>query len=1068
VLRRERFFQNELFSLLSRLVEGKRFAGLELGVETDFPLDRRQADIVVYRKPDNTPVLIIETKRKIERVGRWKTEERFDPYGRLVVGQALVYAALAMDQFGLPVTPLFATANRDALVLFGPLDNPWDFLDKDAAVSADYEFALRPDAYMRFVHEHYILDEKQPAREEFLEHLLDVVCRIWQREVSPQQVRRSVGDWLLGSLRYFVDSLSSYYVNDVLYLRLMEDSNFVGDLNREALKAGYRNGISDLVGEDLSKTHILARMMTYVLMNKIIFYKVLERSYPLPKLEPILKSNPDISSDQYLVTLKKFFEKAVSVTGDFEQIFYTGLFDYIVLADEVAARKEIDDLISLLSTVEIEQLGDIVGYVYEDLIPAEERHQMGQFYTPPPIAELIVKWCLRSPSNCVLDPGCGSGTFLVQSYWRLVELKTGRRRIPSRDVHVSTLKQLYAIDINPFPTQLTAMNLAMKNVRAPTTEANIIHADFFTVVPRQEVLAPHPVMTTDGKKYRVVKLPKDGFDAVIGNPPYTRWTEIPDVVQDNIKDRLGKVLSKYNLHADVARGKEPGIYVHFIMWAKEFLKPGGRLGMIISDSWLQTDYGVEFGRFLLENFKVKALIDVAARVFPVPLVGACIVLLEKPLEGENVEDNEVVFTYLNIPKGESLKVNNVLNVIRDPKSATGYYRVSVIRQGDLPKDQKWINFIFDPDEILDEIREKTIKMGELFEPSYGNATYLYLASRRKVKGPRNLGAKDFFYFNENKVKEKRLRNFVYPALTSSRYAPYFTFTDKDWRKLRDRGADCYFFMCHKPRSELPRQALDYIHWGETECRTLIRRTRGGGKICSEALACQEREKQKQYFYGWYDLGGVANAPIIAVRQSQYKTRFIWNLKKVVTYDAMITFTPKSTVEFNEMQIKALLAYLNSSFTQLYVESKSRITGLGVAALEVNKAEEMPILDIFNLKEEYLKSLADLFDKLNREARKIGGADKKENIMKLWDSVIAEIDEKIAEILNLPEYLPEAARTLAKIMMERRLARTKQPQPTAIKGATEMLQIKQQKKGKRRRKSSEQSTKQTTKLDDFMQ
>ncbi|MEM3697424.1 MAG: N-6 DNA methylase [Candidatus Bathyarchaeia archaeon] len=1066
MLKRERKFQDELFFVLAKLVKDKRFAGLELDVVTGFPIHRKEADIVVLKKPDNVPVLIIETKRKIERVGHWKVEERFDPYGRPVVGQALSYSALAKDEHGLPATPLFATANRDALVLFGPLDNPWDFLNKEFVDAGDYEFALEPDAYMRFIHGHYLLDEKHPLREEFLEHLLDVVCRLWQREVLPEKVRRPFGDWLIGSLRYFVDSLSSYYVNDALYRRLVEDSGFVADLNREALKAGYRNGISDVVGEDLSKTSILARMMTYVLTNKIIFYKVLERSYPLSKLKPILEAKPDISSAEYLATLKKFFDEAIRVTGDFEQIFYTGLFDHIVLSDELAARKEVDDLIRLLSTVEMEQFGDVVGYIYEDLIPAEERHQMGQFYTPPPIAELIVKWCLRSPSDYVLDPGCGSGTFLVQSYWRLVELKTGRRKIPAKDVHVSTLKQLYSLDINPFPTQLTAMNLAMKNVRAPTTEANIMHSDFFTIVPKQEVLAPHAVMTTEGMKHRVVKLPEEGFDAVVGNPPYTRWTEIPGAVQDNIKDRLGAVLSKYSLHADVARGKEPGIYVHFILWAKEFLKPGGRLGMIISDSWLQTDYGVEFGRFLLENFKVKALIDVAARVFPVPLVGACIILLEKPVEGERVEDNQIVFTYLSIPKGESLKVDEILQVIKDPKMATGHYRINVVRQGDLPKDQKWINFIFNAEEILEELRAKTIKMGELFDPSYGNATYLFLASRRKVKGPRNLGSKEFFYFNEAKVKEKGVKDFVYPALTSSRYAPFFTFTDKDWKELRDRDADCYFFMCHKPRDTLPKQVLDYIRWGETECKTLIRRTRGGGKICSQALACQEREKQKQHFYGWYDLGGVVDAPIIAVRQSQYKTRFIWNLKKTVTYDAMITFTPKMDVGLNDLQIKALLAYLNSSFTQLYIESISRITGLGVAALEVNKAEEMPILNILHLKTEHLETLATLFDKLDKEARKIGGADKKDNVIGLWDGVIAEIDAKIAEILQLPEYLPEAARTLAKIMMERRLTRTEQPQPVAIKGTTEMPQIQKVEKEKKKRKAK--TGKQTVRLDKFIE
>ncbi|MEM3547310.1 MAG: hypothetical protein QW547_09425, partial [Candidatus Bathyarchaeia archaeon] len=40
----------------------------------------------------------------------------------------------------------------------------------------------------------------------------------------------------------------------------------------------------------------------------------------------------------------------------------------------------------------------------------------------------------------------------------------------------------------------------------------------------------------------------------------------------------------------------PGIYTYWIMHATRFLKPGGRLGMIISNLWMQTDYGVGFGQ----------------------------------------------------------------------------------------------------------------------------------------------------------------------------------------------------------------------------------------------------------------------------------------------------------------------------------------------------------------------------------------------------------------------------------------------------------------------------------------
>jgi len=69
---------------------------------------------------------------------------------------------------------------------------------------------------------------------------------------------------------------------------------------------------------------------------------------------------------------------------------------------------------------------------------------------------------------------------------------------------------------------------------------------------------------------------------------------------------------------------------------------------------------------------------------------------------------------------------------------------------------------------------------------------------------------------------------------------------------------------------------------------MIRGTRGGGKICSQALACQAREKRKDLFYGWYDLGGVKEASIMAIYQSQYKTRFILAEHPVVTYHAVIT------------------------------------------------------------------------------------------------------------------------------------------------------------------------------------
>jgi hypothetical protein len=90
----------------------------------------------------------------------------------------------------------------------------------------------------------------------------------------------------------------------------------------------------------------------------------------------------------------------------------------------------------------------------------------------------------------------------------------------------------------------------------------------------------------------------------------------------------------------------------------------------------------------------------------------------------------------------------------------------------------------------------------------------------------------------------------------------------------------------------------------------------------------------------------------------------------------------------------------------------RTTGaVGPIDLEVKHAEEMPIININGLDENDLRELADLFDRLDSEARKLGGADKRGNIMRLWDTIITEIDYKIADVLGLPRKLADKTRVL---------------------------------------------------------
>lgn len=281
----------------------------------------------------------------------------------------------------------------------------------------------------------------------------------------------------------------------------------------------------------------------------------------------------------------------------------------------------------------------------------------------------------------------------------------------------------------------------------------------------------------------------------------------------------------------------------------------------------------------------------------------------------------------------------------------------------------------------------------------------------------NIGTKQFFYLTADDVRTKGLQGYVQRAICSARSVRFYTFGQQDWKSLDRKGTPSHFFMYRKQRGEMPNSVRRYIRWGETECRTGIRKSRGGGVVCCRAYTCQVRQNTPTRFKGWYDLGGFKFTPIMAIYQARYRPRFFWCRDDLVAYHAIVTFLPKN--ELNDAELKAELAFLNSSFSHLYVESQGRAVSVGPIALEVVQAEHIPLLDVKKLGKEELQELARLFDELEVAARKLGRADTKENQIKLQPEY-AKIDEAVTRILHLPKDLGEKARDLALRLMERRL------------------------------------------------
>jgi len=1075
--------EDRIKGVLERFVN-QRFNDVTItAVKRQYDVDGRRADIAVL-KDDGLPILLIETKKKYER-GGWRVERRFIPTSEDVVGQAVAYAAI-LKRKGIYV-PFVATANESQLALFTIPEEIEQLVDWNAIQERDYGRVLKN--FYEFRHKYLVFHRPHRFSEEFFRELLETVTGVYAGRFKVEERRQELHWALIEDFRGFVDFLAPFI--------------------QEAIAPGgrFRNDIARLIEEYSRRTGYtatpegLAREMAYVLLNKIVFYKVLEHYYKLPKLEPLYERGLAQSCHAYLTRLRELFDKAVEVSRDFETIFRTGVYDAVDVTESEEVLKTLDWLIRLIDHYKVEKLGDIIGFIYEDLIPGEERHRLGQFYTPRPIAELIVKWAVRSPSDKVLDPGCGSGTFLVEAYKRLAELKLKKPFKDIKhvlgDVHKQILEQLYSIDINEFPAHLTAINLSMKNVRVPSPTLNIFVRDYFTIRPGFKELAPYKAKTPEGEKEIEVVF-KD-LDAVVGNPPYTRWTEIPDNTQNRILEILKNFISKYGLTPQVARGVEPGIYVYWIMHSTGFLKEGGRLGMIISDSWLQTDYGVNFFRFLLDNYKVHAIVDVSARVFPVPLIGACIVLLEKCSNTEERNNNKVVFMYLDISKG-TMDINETLKLIEEAKSIAtpgqlllkefpsgSRALVKVYTQGELLKyEEKVINLIFGANDILNYLKRNPliVELSKYFEPSRGNTVWSVWAIRHGRRP--DVGGNEFFYLTEGRARELNIpQEYLHPLIPSSRYLRYFTFTKEDWEGLRRGGVECYLFLCHKPRSELSETVRRYIQLGEGSNAQIRLRRRPGepeGRPVSESQAAQTRLRYRNLFFDWYDLGGVVETPIIASRYAQYWHRFTLLIYKVACDDDIMTFVPRQGIFLNVEELKALLAYLNSSFTKLYLEANGRSTGGGALAVEVNVLNNMLILDVKKLPREDVEKLAQMFDRLESEARRLGGADVVENVFGslltkeltgssdvrpgiegLFNTIIKEIDYEIARILGL-EHLVETIRTMMLELVRRRLARSQEARREAIVG--EEREVEPRGRRARRRAGGEGGSRVVRRLNEF--
>lgn len=158
----------------------------------------------------------------------------------------------------------------------------------------------------------------------------------------------------------------------------------------------------------------------------------------------------------------------------FEEDFFSWITKEPVRKYGVKAAKNILDVLAKYDLTKLNE--DILKGLYENLLDQQERHDLGEVYTPDWLVESILRHSLKEgPEKTLLDPACGSGTFLFLAI-RLK--KESLKRFKKNEMLTHVLESVKGIDIHPLAVLIAKTNYLLAL------------GDLVRLVPRGEIVLP--------------------------------------------------------------------------------------------------------------------------------------------------------------------------------------------------------------------------------------------------------------------------------------------------------------------------------------------------------------------------------------------------------------------------------------------------------------------------------------------------------------------------------------------------------------------------------------------------
>ena len=516
--------------------------------------------------------------------------------------------------------------------------------------------------------------------------------------------------------------------------------------------------------------------------------------------------------------------------------------------------------------------------------------------------------------------------------------------------------------------------------------------------PGEEFQFPPAKKTIKAGERIRVKIPM--FDALVGNFPFISQGEI-EKADPSYKNKIAQALyqnwkNEYSdlfLNVDkkgnveLALSGQADIYAYMFFHAAAHLKPGGRMGFITSNSWLDVAYGYELQRFFLSKFKLVGIFESRCEPwFEQSAVNTVFTILERCDNKEEIEKNPVYFVKVKKPlvqlfpqdalmdaqrrwdtitrfvekieelgikaenlgklgfeRSKGLKKFERINTeyVKQPEIVSyedDEVRVRIIKQKDLKEEVetteqtvKWGQYLRGPDiyfEILEKCADKLVPLQKVAEICRGFTT----------------GINEFFYLKDDEIKHWGIEEeFLKPVLKSPKE---FEGILIDPAKLTTK-----VFLCKKTKEDLRREgktrALKYIEWGEKQ------KTKDGVPW-PDVPTVRNRKP------GWWALPEADLVQIFWTKSYDVKHLQRFSPDRLLADQRLY-----QVIQKNKVDTKALAGLMNCSLFSLSIELGGRVN-LGDGALDTTVEETQDYLiipDVTQLTNKQAKEIIQAFNTL---------------------------------------------------------------------------------------------------------